>query len=564
NRLRGILSFESLQVARRWSDDDRTLQRLTAELIGSVIRRLDAEYALIKNEAQYRQLFADALVAIFRSRIEDGEILQVNQAGAELLGKESPEKLLSDRFLVSELYPAPRRRELLDLLEKNEEIHNFEITMNPPGKNPIDISVSARIFPELGYIEGVMVDITDRNRAEAELKRLRLFMADIVNSLPSMVIGVNPAGLVTHWNRRASEMTGIPPAKARGSRIGDVLKDIPEIEALIRSVFTGGESCTTEVRVKVKGEYRNLDVKVLPLSSSEDSGAVIRVDDITDRRRMESMIVQSEKMLSIGGLAAGMAHEINNPLAAILQNLQVIRNRLFLDMERNEMVARECELDLHRMRRYLNRRNIDQMLESVMQSGHRASRIVDNMLSFSRKGDSRFTTTDIAALVDRTLELASNEYDLKKKYDFRKIRILKQYVENTPVVLCDPGQIQQVVFNILKNGAQAMATVSGKESEFLIRVYSENGWVVIAITDNGPGLEEAVRKRIFEPFFTTKEVGMGTGLGLSVSYYIIVENHRGELEVDSILGQGSTFYIRLPLEQTETQILRNVRRQTNA
>ncbi|MGE5342614.1 MAG: two-component system sensor histidine kinase NtrB [Candidatus Omnitrophota bacterium] len=283
--------------------------------------------------------------------------------------------------------------------------------------------------------------------------------------------------------------------------------------------------------------------------------AILR--DVTERMRMEEMLIQSEKMISIGGLAAGMAHEINNPLAGILQNTQVIMHRLDPKFSKNRQVAAECQTTMETITTYMEKRNIRSMLESVFESGVRATRIVENVLSFSRKGESQFEAHDLRTLMEQTIELASNEYNFKTKYDFRSIAIRREYRCDVPDVLCNPSKIQQVFLNILKNGAHAMLEDkeirksrkrSSREPEFIIRIFYEkkSEMVRIEIEDNGPGMSESIRKRIFEPFFTTKEIGMGTGLGLSMSYFIITQNHQGTLEVESEPGKGSNFIIRLP------------------
>jgi len=151
-------------------------------------------------------------------------------------------------------------------------------------------------------------------------------------------------------------------------------------------------------------------------------------------------------------------------------------------------------------------------------------------------------------LLDKAIELASSDYDLKKKYDFRQIQIIRRYDGDLPRVWCDASKIQQVFLNILKNGAQAMAE-TGRSVEqpcFTLGVMPEGKMARIEIGDNGPGMDEMIRKRVFEPFFTTKDVGIGTGLGLSVSYFIITEDHSGTMEVESAPGTGTKFIIRLP------------------
>jgi len=156
--------------------------------------------------------------------------------------------------------------------------------------------------------------------------------------------------------------------------------------------------------------------------------------------------------------------------------------------------------------------------------------------------------------LDKTVELSESDYDLKKKYDFRQIKITRKYDIAMPKVMCEENTLQQVFFNILENGAQAMAEVRGQRAgggmeneegvvpRFTIRVTQEGDMARVEIADNGPGMDEETRKRVFEPFFTTKPVGTGTGLGMSVSYFIITESHNGNITVESKPGKGAKIY----------------------
>lgn len=271
-----------------------------------------------------------------------------------------------------------------------------------------------------------------------------------------------------------------------------------------------------------------------------------------ERIKLEEMMVQSEKMVSLGGLAAGMAHEINNPLAGILQNAQVIQNRLTTKLPANIKAAREIGISLDDLQAYLVKRDIYKMIDSVQDAGKRAAAIVSNMLAFSRKSSSGFLPEDICLLMDQTLELAASDYNLKKKFDFKKIRIKKEYAFGLPLVSCKASELQQVFFNILFNGTQAMMSAQMEEPPcFGLKIFQEDRMICIHIRDNGPGMGADTKKRVFEPFFTTKDVGEGTGLGLAVSYFIITKNHNGQIEVASSPDQGSCFLIKLPIDKTE-------------
>ena len=193
------------------------------------------------------------------------------------------------------------------------------------------------------------------------------------------------------------------------------------------------------------------------------------------------------------------------------------------------------------------------MLKNIMKSGIRIASIIENMLSFARKSDASFSTHDPITLIERTLELAATDYNLKKQYDFKNITIVKKYASNLPMIACESSKIQQVILNILTNGAHAMfKNLNVSKPKFILRLQHEtdSDMLRIEIEDNGPGMNEETSKRIFEPFFTTKPVGEGTGLGLSVSYFIITENHKGTMSVSSESGKGTNFILRIPLNRT--------------
>jgi two-component system, NtrC family, sensor kinase len=254
-------------------------------------------------------------------------------------------------------------------------------------------------------------------------------------------------------------------------------------------------------------------------------------------------------MMSVGGLAAGMAHEINNPLGAMVQNAQNILRRISPHLPKNKAVADQCGVSLPAIMDYLERREIVNLLGGIRLSGLKASEIVENMLNFSRKSESRKAPVHLAELLERTVSLAAHDYDLKKKYDFRRIAIERDY-DQALAVCCVATEIEQVILNLLRNAAQA-TTQNEKEAAcptIALRLFRENNMAVIEVRDNGQGISEHDMKRVFEPFYTTKDVGIGTGLGLSVSYFIVTNNHNGTMEVQSEPGKGSCFIVRLPLQ----------------
>ena len=389
-----------------------------------------------------------------------------------------------------------------------------------------------------------------RSYAEKELLNTQKYLSNILNSMPSILVGVDPEGKVTHWNTEAEKFSNIPSRDAIGRPLAETM---PKLQNELGKVLEAMKNRTIEtesMETRTNGNVtRYDDITIFPLIANGIQGAVIRIDDVTERINLEQIMIQSEKMLSVGGLAAGMAHEINNPLAGILGHAQNMYKRLLSNMEKNKTTAEECGITLEQLHDYLHKRNIPLMINGIQESGKRAAAIVSNMLNFSRKSEQKTKLHHLNELLDNTIELAAKDYNLKKHYDFRKIEIIREYTENLPPVLCDGNEIQQVFLNLLRNGAEAMTDKNYTQSkpQFICRTKRQDNMYIVEIEDNGPGILLENKHMIFDPFYTTKEVGKGTGLGLSVSYFIITNQHDGIMEVDSAPGEWTRFTIKLPI-----------------
>jgi len=277
------------------------------------------------------------------------------------------------------------------------------------------------------------------------------------------------------------------------------------------------------------------------------------VRDVTEMKRMQEMMIQTEKMISVGGIAAGIAHEINNPLGIVLQAAQNLVQRTRTDFKKNVEVAAGLGLDMEVFQQYMQARKLDVFIEDIQSAAVRASGIIRHMLDFSRSSESRRKVCDLPSIIDKAVTLAGSDYDLKKSYDFKRIKIERDYGDDLPVVNCTETEIEQVLLNLLRNSAQALAAAEPPtpEPRINIRVTSAGDHLHIEIEDNGPGMPPEVQRRVFEPFYTTKPPGVGTGLGLSVSYFIITKGHGGRMSVSSHPGQGTLFSIDLPAEEPE-------------
>jgi PAS domain S-box-containing protein len=416
---------------------------------------------------------------------------------------------------------------------------------------PIEVGLSPVETAQELLILSAIVDISERVRSDRELQRMRTYLKNIIDSMPSVLVGVDKQGRVTEWNQSAEKATGMATGEAIGQPFNQLFPELEsQLENMKEAIRTHTPMRTERLMTEKDGEPHYADVMIYPLLANGTAGAVIRVDDITNRVRIEQMMVQTEKMMSVGGLAAGMAHEINNPLSGVLQSSQNIQRRLAPDLEANQRTAEAVGVDLDRVYRYLDERGILDFVNTIQQSASRASRIVADMLAYSRSASTDFMPARVEEMLDTVVRLAASDYDLKKKYDFKQVEIVRDFDPELVTVTCDHTEIEQVLLNLIKNAAQAMSEGgTPTPHRIILRTRREDAYARIDVEDNGPGMDKQTRRRVFEPFFTTKAVGAGTGLGLSVSYFIVTEQHKGTIDVNSTPGEGSCFTVRLPLQR---------------
>ena len=411
------------------------------------------------------------------------------------------------------------------------------------------------------FISGFIIIkvISQKNRNYDKLKNSEEKYSTVVNSGSEGIV-IHQKGLIKFVNGAAARLSGSEQSELLNKPITNFVQiDQKQMtQERMEARMAGGDiSELLDIKLIHKdGSALDVEVKRTDIIFQGEKSILLFLRDITQRKKLQETLIQSEKMLSLGGLAAGMAHEINNPLAGIMQNAQVISNRLEKDSPENIKAAEYLGLDLAAMRTFLKERKIFNQLGRIQEAGIRAAEIVSNMLGFARKEQSK-SSHDIRELLNKTVEMAGSDYNLKKKYDFRSIKVVRDYEENLPLVCCNQGQLQQVFFNLLKNGAEAMhdpSTNSGtteakelasEEAQFTLSMKKKGKIVRIEIQNNLTGIPAKLQGRIFEPFYTTKPVG--TGLGLSVSYFIIHETHGGELRVESDGESWVKFIIEIPI-----------------
>jgi two-component system, NtrC family, sensor kinase len=345
-----------------------------------------------------------------------------------------------------------------------------------------------------------------------EIARLKDFSENIVESLNVGVLAVDLSGIVESWNSRMEQLFGVKRNEAVGRQLRSLLPS--ELAAEI-SARRDEEQITGiyKQRLLHQGKYLTLNVSITPLvsKSGDRIGRLLLFDDVTQRERMEEQMTQTEKLTSLGLLAAGVAHEVNTPLAVISNYIQMLAKQMPNEDPRHAII------------------------DKIVKQTFRASEIVNNLLNFSRTGAAELADIDVNRVVEETLSLVA--HPLKTS----QIQIVKQLGDGLPYVRGSANKLQQVFLNLFLNARDAMPTGGMLE----IRTTAHNGAVEIEVADTGAGILREHINRIFDPFFTTKSNGRGTGLGLSVSYGIIKE-HAGKIDVRSTPGKGTSFHVEFP------------------
>jgi PAS domain S-box-containing protein len=345
-----------------------------------------------------------------------------------------------------------------------------------------------------------------------EIARLKDFSENIVESLNVGVLAVDLGGMVESWNTRMEQLFGVKRQDAVGHQLRALL---PEELASEIAARRDDEQITGiyKQRLQHHGKLLTLNVSITPLvsKSGERIGRLLLFDDVTQRERMEEQMTQTEKLTSLGLLAAGVAHEVNTPLAVISNYIQMLAKQMPGDDPRHAII------------------------EKIVKQTFRASEIVNNLLNFSRTGAAELADIDVNRVVEETLSLVA--HPLKTSH----IHVVKQLGEPLPAVRGSANKLQQVFLNLFLNARDAMPAGGMLE----VRTAAHNGSVEIEVADTGPGIPREHIHRIFDPFFTTKASGRGTGLGLSVSYGIIKE-HAGKIDVRSTPGKGTSFHVEFP------------------
>jgi PAS domain S-box-containing protein len=472
-------------------------------------------------ERRYRELFDNIQEGLFFST-PNGRFVEVNDALVRMLGYSSREELLQIDIPV-QLYFSPEQREhQAKLLEEHGSLRNFEATLRRKDGSVIHVLINAFGLHDhdgrLQQIRGLMLDVTGLRTYQSELHRERDFSGKILSNTQSFILVADTAGLISYANKRwydsgfdQKELLGRPLTELAAPGFAQPLAEA------VQSTLNNHQIDNLEMEiVRRNGATGKFSANLSPMRDEQGSvSSIIAVlTDITDSAVLRDKLVHAEKMAAVGQLVSGVAHEVNNPLTAILGFADLL-------MENPDLPA-----------------TARKDLRVILQEAQRTKQIVQNLLSFARQMPPERNAVQLNSILRRTIQLRS--------YDFNShgIEVIEHLDEELPEIIGDAHQLQQVFLNILNNAYDAVREVERPARIEIVSSKSGN-YVEVSFSDNGKGITHP--DKIFDPFFTTKEVGKGTGLGLSICYGIVKE-HGGEISChNNIAGQGATFLVRLPV-----------------
>jgi len=490
-------------------DDERTIH-----VLKDITDRREAE-------RRYRELYDSIQEGLFFAT-PDGRFLDVNDAMVRMLGYASREELLRDD-VGSYLYPEPSARgRLLAAMRKTGVLRNHVESLRRKDGTILhtlqNITAVRDAQGKIKQFRGLMLDVTEQRTFQAQLQRERDFNQKILNATQSMILVLDTAGLISYANRRCYE-SGYKQEEIIGRRLVDLVDagERKEFEAALDTTAHGQQVENLELRARRSdGTAGHFSISLSPMRDEQNAvnSVVVVMTDITDAALLQAKLAHSERMATLGRLVSGVAHEVNNPLAAILGFTDLL-------LENPEVPA-----------------NARADLQIILQETQRTKDIVQDLLSFARQRAVKRELVNVVAILKQTTKLRS--YDLQS----HGVEVIEEYDERLPAVLGDAQQLQQVFLNILNNAYDAIEE-SGRTGKIFLKTAAAGGSVEISLADNGTGIVDV--ERIFDPFYTTKQTGKGTGLGLSICYGI-VRAHGGEIQCwNNADGVGSTFSIRIPV-----------------
>ena len=472
---------------------------------------------------------------------QDARIITFNRAAERITGYKKEDVLNKKCYHVLRSSLCKGKCAGKRTLETGSSLSNYEATIKNKGGEKIHVDITTSPLRSgnneiIGLLE-IITDLTEHKRLWEKLREERDKAKQYLNVARVMIVALNLEGDITLINKRGCEVLGYKEEKLIGKNWFDLC--IPEqIKAEVTTTFRkliAGELKVTEYYenpiLTRDGEERIIAWKntIVRNKAGDILGSLSSGEDITDRKRAEAELIRSEKLASVGQLAAGVAHEVNNPLAGILIYIKLLLKRY----KQKKLQTEETETQL----------------EKIGRETERCSRIIKNLLDFSRQTEVKLRPVNINKVIEATFSIIGHQISLEN------VKTEMELSPSLPSILVDFDQIQQALMNIMLNAAQAMPnggdlTITTSVAKRVKIGRSIRDAIRIDISDTGVGISKEDLGKLFTPFFTTKEKGKGVGLGLSVVHGII-ERHHGRIEIKSNPGAGTTFSIYLGIIDEE-------------
>ncbi|KGK42705.1 histidine kinase [Nitrincola sp. A-D6] len=386
---------------------------------------------------------------------------------------------------------------------------------------------------ELTLIRNQLEDRVEQRTAE--LKASESYVANILRSLPLMLVGLNPKGQITHWNRQAEEIAGVTTTKALGMDLWQIYPTIGIKPAQIEQALNQNEP--VYIKQSQSGLYY-FNITIYPLQGQDAQGVVILIDDVTQKILAENMLVHNDKIASMGELAATMAHDIHTPLQAILFDLSSFQSLLASGklMQPQNETGKEIE-------------RLNHLLADASEKGRNVAAIINNLLAFSRQRNDKKLPAQVPELLEHALQLANDVLISPDDFRFSNIHIEKHFDDNLPTLPCYNIELQQAFLSLFRHAFDAITEAELRVTPCIrIHVSESYDTLWIRINHNGKTLSDEEQMALFEPFFNNNEASQHTneaGKRLSFAYFIITEQHQGHMAVTSDLESGTTFHMQL-------------------
>ncbi len=541
----------------------------------------------LEEEQRFLHSLLDTIPDLIYFKDLEGRYLGCNEAFATRFVGRPKDEIIghgdADLIPHEELAAGFRREELNSLAAAHPLSTDEVITLRNGGALLLE-TIRAPFHDAAGLPLGIISvgrDVTARRELEQALELSRNHMQTILDNLPMQAWLKDREGKLLMVNQQYADAVGRPREEILGRTVFDLWPhDLASYyHAIDEEIMASGINRQVEEQQADAPGAAWFEAFKVPIIAADGSvvGTTGTARDITERKQSEELIqmqqykletlnihleelveeeidknrakdlllMRQEKLASIGQLAAGVAHEINTPLAFVSSNIRVFTNYFeqlhsFLTAQRELLTVTAAQEQLRELDRVEQRLDISFILGDVpeliaesLTGVERVSRIVLDLKSFSRVDTPSYETADLSDCLESALTILTHE--------LKDVATIQREYQPLPQILCNPGELNQVFLNLLRNAGQAL-TPPGR---ITLKSWHDDGFVYAAVADNGHGIPEELKERIFEPFFTTKDVGQGTGLGLSVCHDIITK-HQGQLRVESAVGSGSTFTVRLP------------------